>query len=309
MGGGRIYVIKKSPYFGNVQVNKKEHDCLRIKVCQFTDPSFTSIEHNKVDVESSFTYLAAKDTSCKFKYDNGSTGSGKPILYQWHRYTKINSENVDIVLFRDLFLEKEVLSNGNIDRGEIIQKHCPVKFYKFILQNLEVCLFIAIVCVGTHNHPPPAPEKIPVDIKLSLQSLISQVIKDNDIITPRAIQSIAKAYKNMHPYGRDILGVFHTAKNNHSEIKDYLHHIEIYDLAKSILNAPSQELVKSILDKIKLSDKPGAKEWANYYKTPWIISSLNVHMSKMERNIWRKHDDNTNSAESAHALANKEENN
>ncbi|CAG8835640.1 12241_t:CDS:2, partial [Racocetra persica] len=59
-----------------------------------------------------------------------------------------------------------------------------------------------------------------------------------------------------------------------------------------------------ILDKIELSDKPGAK--ANYYKTAWIISSLNVHMSKIERNIWRTHDNNTNSAESAHALVNKE---
>ncbi|CAG8738842.1 21803_t:CDS:2, partial [Racocetra persica] len=405
-----------SPYFGNVQVNKEERDCLGIKVCQFTDhlqalnimrsilnhhcgKELLKIKTSILKKLTPTTYLAAKDTSCKFKYDNRSTCSGKPILCklrisqdiqnvyqwfigcsiyrigdQWHRYIKINSENVDIVLLRDLFLEKEViqeelpycttllhrsskrkkcdyihrLSNRNIDYGEIIQKHCPVKFYKFTLQNLEVCLFIAIVCVGTHNHPPPPPEKIPVDIKLSLQSLISQAIEDNDIITPRSIQSIAKAYKNMHPYGQGILGVFHAAKNSHSEIKDYLHRIgweyiigdldsvqakglglalynidpsrdweinlfnkqfsqEIHDLAKSILNAPSQELVKSILDKIELSDEPGAKEWANYYKTPWIISSLkNVHMSKMERNIWKKHDDNTNSAESAHALANKE---
>ncbi|CAG8851495.1 34688_t:CDS:2, partial [Racocetra persica] len=62
----------------------------------------------------------------------------------------------DIVLLRDLFLGKE----------EIIQKHCPVKFYKFTPRDLEACPFIAIVCVGTHNHPPPPPEKIPVDIKL-----------------------------------------------------------------------------------------------------------------------------------------------
>lgn len=81
---------------------------------------------------------------------------------------------------------------------------------------------------------------------------------------------------------------------------------EIYNLAKSILNAPSQEIVESILDKIELSDELGAKEWAKYYKTPWIISSLNVHMSKMERNIWRKYNNNTNAAEATHALINKE---
>ncbi|CAG8843705.1 15171_t:CDS:1, partial [Racocetra persica] len=36
---------------------------------------------------------------------------------------------------------------------------------------------------------------------------------------------VAKAYKNMHPYGQGILGVLHAAKNSHSEIKDYVHRI------------------------------------------------------------------------------------
>ncbi|CAG8846871.1 640_t:CDS:2, partial [Racocetra persica] len=81
------------------------------------------------------------------------------------------------------------LSNGNIDRGDIIQKNCPVKFYKFIPRDLEACPFVAIVCVGTHNHPPPPPEKIPADIKLNLQTLITQAIEDNNIITPHYIQS------------------------------------------------------------------------------------------------------------------------
>ncbi|CAG8803462.1 1488_t:CDS:2, partial [Racocetra persica] len=125
-----------SPYFGNVQVNKEERDCMGIKVCQFTDPSLTSIEHNEVDIESSLwknitenrntdfkktstyiTYLAAKGTSCKFKYNNEIACSGNPVLcksrisqdlpnvYQWfigcsmyrvgdkwHRYIKVDSE-------------------------------------------------------------------------------------------------------------------------------------------------------------------------------------------------------------------------
>ncbi|CAG8724938.1 18285_t:CDS:2, partial [Racocetra persica] len=119
---------KNSPYFGNVQVNKEERDCLGIKVCQFTDPSLTSIEHNEVDIESSLwkritknqnvdfkkthtyiTYLAAKDAPCKFKYNNGSFigCSMYRIGDQWHRYTKVDSEKVDIVLLRDLFLGKE----------------------------------------------------------------------------------------------------------------------------------------------------------------------------------------------------------
>ncbi|CAG8710427.1 10322_t:CDS:2, partial [Scutellospora calospora] len=113
MGGGGIYLIKKSPYFGDVQL--------------------TSIERNEVDVESSLwkkitenqdidfqkthtyiTYLAAKDMPCKFKYNNESQCSGNLILYkshisqdvQDHRYIKVDSEKVDIILLQDLFLGK-----------------------------------------------------------------------------------------------------------------------------------------------------------------------------------------------------------
>lgn len=36
MGGGGIHLVKKSPYFGNIQVQKEKRDCLGIKACQFT---------------------------------------------------------------------------------------------------------------------------------------------------------------------------------------------------------------------------------------------------------------------------------
>ena len=48
---------------------------------------------------------------------------------------------------------------------------------------------MALVCIGTHNHPPPPPEKILKDIKENLQKLIDQAINENDTITPRNIQS------------------------------------------------------------------------------------------------------------------------
>ncbi|CAG8666114.1 17074_t:CDS:2, partial [Cetraspora pellucida] len=210
--------------------------------------------------------------------------------------------------------------------------------------DLEFCPFIAVVCVGTHNHPPSPLEKIPINIKLSLQSLISKVIEENDVITLQSIQSsnlikayfkskmlseihqllnsidklrilVTKAYKNMHPYGqaellinlksfqidlafKRIKGDINEFEINTYDAKNkltdrykklfctlfktiqelineniYIHHIHqkgweciIGDLdsaqakAKSILNAPSQELVESILDKIESSDKPGAKD-------------------------------------------------
>ncbi|CAG8830834.1 20090_t:CDS:2, partial [Racocetra persica] len=136
------------------------------------------------------------------------------------------------------------LPNGKIDRGEIIQTKCSVKFYKFTPQDLTACPFIALVCIRIHNHPPPPPEKIPADIKLNFQTLIRQTINDNDIVTSGNIQSktlsnihqslnnvdklqilVAKAYKNLHLYGQDILGVLHVAKTNNSEIKNYIHRI------------------------------------------------------------------------------------
>ena len=81
------------------------------------------------------------------------------------------------------------LPNGSIDRGEIIQKSCPVKFYKFTPNDLVACPYIALVCIGTHNHPPPPSEKIPADIKANLQALINQAISKNDAITSRNIYS------------------------------------------------------------------------------------------------------------------------
>ncbi|CAG8671014.1 17186_t:CDS:2, partial [Cetraspora pellucida] len=37
---------------------------------------------------------------------------------------------------------------------------------------------------------------------------------------------VAKAYKNLYPYGQDILEVFHAVKINNSEIKNYIHRID-----------------------------------------------------------------------------------
>ncbi|CAG8815441.1 24550_t:CDS:2, partial [Gigaspora margarita] len=180
-----VHQIKNSPYFGNIQVNKEERYCMGIKICQFTDPSLINTEHNKVDMESplwkkitenqDIEYLAIKDNTCKFKNDNG-------IMYKWHRYIKIDPENVDITLFQNLLFEKAEklylivqhycidyihnLPNGKIDRGEIIQTKCPVKFYKFTPQDLTTS-----------------------DVKLNLQTLIRQSINDNNIITSGNIQS------------------------------------------------------------------------------------------------------------------------
>ncbi|CAJ0912059.1 10692_t:CDS:1, partial [Entrophospora sp. SA101] len=49
--------------------------------------------------------------------------------------------------------------------------------------------FVAIICIGVHNHPLPPPDKLPNGIKSNLQALIEQSIDDNDTTTPGSILS------------------------------------------------------------------------------------------------------------------------
>ena len=67
--------------------------------------------------------------------------------------------------------------DGNVMRGVIVEKLCNVKFYRFIPHNLEDYPFVALVCVGIHNHPPPPPERTPNDVKDTLQTMIKETIE------------------------------------------------------------------------------------------------------------------------------------
>jgi hypothetical protein len=80
-------------------------------------------------------------------------------------------------------------NNSTIVRGEIIDKPCQVRFIKFTPYDTVKCPFVALVCIGVHNHPPPAPERIPSGIKNNLESLIEQAIQQDDVITSRSILS------------------------------------------------------------------------------------------------------------------------
>lgn len=51
-----------------------------------------------------------------------------------------------------------------------------MQFIKFIPYDLAACPYIALVCIGTHNHPPPPPECTPVGIRDELQTMIQNII-------------------------------------------------------------------------------------------------------------------------------------
>lgn len=47
-------------------------------------------------------------------------------------------------------------------------------------------------------------------------------------------------------------------------------------------------------------------DWINYYNQSYVLASLNLNASKMNPVIWARSSNNTNAAEAAHALANRE---
>jgi hypothetical protein len=60
---------------------------------------------------------------------------------------------------------------------------------KFVPDNIVSCPFVALVCIGVHNHPPPAPERTPTGVKSNLHSLIEQAIHEDSTITSRSLLS------------------------------------------------------------------------------------------------------------------------
>jgi hypothetical protein len=61
--------------------------------------------------------------------------------------------------------------------------------YQNYSHNITKCPFVALICIGIHNHPPPPPEKTPAGIKNNLQSLIEQAINQDNTTTSRSLLS------------------------------------------------------------------------------------------------------------------------
>lgn len=80
----------------------------------------------------------------------------------------------------------------------MIKKTCDVRFIKLIPHDLVACPYIALVCIGTHNHPPPPPERIPKGIKDELQAMIQNTITSDDSVTPRSIIAGKFFLKNIY---------------------------------------------------------------------------------------------------------------
>ncbi|CAJ0765086.1 2102_t:CDS:2 [Entrophospora sp. SA101] len=155
---------------------------------------------------------------------------------KWHCYAKLKQEELDVPLLKDLFEAsapvKEIshcnmiipkvskckqcdayhVNDGNVICGVIVEKPCPVCFIRIILE----CPFVAIKCIGVHNHPPPSPDKLPNGIKSNLQALIEQSIDDNDTTTLDSILSgnLIKAY-----FDKEFLPEVHSSLDNIDKLR------------------------------------------------------------------------------------------
>ncbi|UZO14123.1 uncharacterized protein OCT59_005591 [Rhizophagus irregularis] len=522
-GSGGTTNIQECPFFGGIPVKKNQRKCQGIKFCQFTDPELVNQEHCSVDFDSEIfqhytqqnnnntkeaktytLFLAAKDTPCNFKKDNipcnGGPHIGRITNYQtnivsyfigcnkykqgdkWHRYIKIKQDEVDISLLQSLF-------TGSASCSMILSKSCKRK--KCDMPHTHNGTIVPLVCVGTHNHPPPAPERIPSGIKNNLESLITQAIQQDDNVTSRSILSgnllsayfnketlaevhvslnnidklrylVGKAYKTLHPFRQGVIGIYHNILNPKSDLINYVRKIDLYsnngqviitcmldnqakklitldyfqidvsfkrvkgeinefeintydskhhpeilsfcriftnvftaegyhrlfsslfqiirevsgqsiqfrhihgsgigciladldaaqakglglalhdldhekswethltfilktclvhfernlfhktftistkNLIRQIPNATSKEQVHDLLQQIEDTNDEGIKEWLNYYRQSYVLSSLNKYVSNVDHEIWNKSGSDTNNAEAAHSMANRE---
>ncbi|CAG8760654.1 22687_t:CDS:2, partial [Gigaspora margarita] len=169
-GRGGATIIQDCPFFGNISVEKDERRCQGIKYCEYSDSTYINTPHNNIDVDSDL--YPAIESKCKFQR-NGIFCSGSAKL------GKIVNHSANITLLDALHISKMTITRGNI-----IEKPCSVHFIKIIPLDISSCPYIALICIGTHEHLLPPPEKIPANLKISLQNLIKQAINNNETLNP-----------------------------------------------------------------------------------------------------------------------------
>ncbi|CAG8781270.1 36111_t:CDS:2 [Gigaspora margarita] len=151
-GHGGASTIQDCPFFGNISVKKDERRCQEIKYCEYSNSNYINTAHNDVNVNSDLYQQMITDQEQNDK---------------WHHFIKVNLNKIDLLLLKKLFIDEQINNKDQINftRGNIIEKQCTVRFIKIIPFDISTCPFVALICIGTHDHPPPPPEKIPANVK------------------------------------------------------------------------------------------------------------------------------------------------
>ncbi|EXX73220.1 hypothetical protein RirG_062160 [Rhizophagus irregularis DAOM 197198w] len=356
-----------------------------------------------------------KESSCPFKKENIPC-DGRALTYfigcdkfkqgdQWHRFIKIKPEEIDISLLQNLFsgtasvsvrngkLCKKCdiphLNNGTAVRGDIIEKSCLVQFIKIIPHNIAKCPFVALICIGAIYQDDTTTSRSIISGNLIKAYFNKDILAEvhvslNNIDKLRYL--IGKAYKNLHPFGQGVMGIYHNVLTANSNLSNYVHkigklialewfqidvsfkrvkgeinkfeintydsnhhlilsfcrvftnvftaegyhrlfsslfqviyeisgqHIKFQHIHKEGIgciladldNAQAKAFEKNTKNLIRQIPNTSSKDELKYYKQPYVLSSLNQFISNIDYEIWRKSGGNTNNAEAAHFMVNRE---
>ncbi|CAB5357225.1 unnamed protein product [Rhizophagus irregularis] len=96
--------------------------------------------------------------------------------------------------------------------------------------------------------------------------------------------------------------IIHFQRNLHNKAFN----VNTKNLIKQIPSAPSKEAVYDLLQQIRDTNDNGIKEWVDYYQQSYVLASLNQFISNIDPEIWLKSGSNTNYAEAAHSMVNRE---
>ncbi|GBC36937.2 hypothetical protein GLOIN_2v1773466 [Rhizophagus irregularis DAOM 181602=DAOM 197198] len=380
-GSGGSSNIKECPFFGGISIKKDKRMCQGIKFCQFTDQEFVNQEHCSVDFDSetfkkytqqqdinskeakTYTlFLAVKESSCPFKKENIPCDGRAHIPH---------------------------LNNGTAVRGDIIEKSCLVQFIKIIPHNIAKCPFVALICIGAIYQDDTTTSRSIISGNLIKAYFNKDILAEvhvslNNIDKLRYL--IGKAYKNLHPFGQGVMGIYHNVLTANSNLSNYVHkigklialewfqidvsfkrvkgeinkfeintydsnhhlilsfcrvftnvftaegyhrlfsslfqviyeisgqHIKFQHIHKEGIgciladldNAQAKAFEKNTKNLIRQIPNTSSKDELKYYKQPYVLSSLNQFISNIDYEIWRKSGGNTNNAEAAHFMVNRE---
>ena len=90
-------------------------------------------------------------------------------------------------MFKLGFLHRH--SDETIQEGNIIKHLCDVKYYKIVPYDIKKCPYVILISKGIHKHPPPPPNKVPVEIINKLKVIIKEASEELIDITPRKLVS------------------------------------------------------------------------------------------------------------------------
>ncbi|UZO11561.1 uncharacterized protein OCT59_003124 [Rhizophagus irregularis] len=104
------------------------------------------------------------------------------------------------------------LNNGTAVRGDIIEKSCLVQFIKIIPHNIAKCPFVALICIGAIYQDDTTTSRSIISGNLIKAYFNKDILAEvhvslNNIDKLRYL--IGKAYKNLHPFGQGVMGIYH----------------------------------------------------------------------------------------------------